>query len=812
MIMRRLWPDLVGGLRGLGNQPGFAALAIATLALGIGAATTIFSVIQNVLLDPFPYADAKRVVAIQIHDLTSSQPGGRQYLQTAEFLDYEAQNRVFQEVIGGTFEDVLYRTSESTEQFRGGLVTPNLFRFLGMPALIGRILTPDDARAGAPPVFVMSYKLWAQRYSLAPGILGKTFVLNGVPTTLVGIMPRRFTKLGADLWKAVSLNRADPEMAQQYWNFQARLKPGVTAEQARADIEVLARRMAGVYPKNYPDKFNIQIVTWLDSLVGSFRKTLYTLAAAVGLLLLIACANVANMLLARATAREREMAIRSSLGAGRGQLIRQLLTESLLLGIAGAALGCVFAYAGLAGVVALIPDGMIPREVVIHLNLPALAFSLAAAIVTALLFGLAPALQTARLNIVEPLKDSGRGVSGGFRRGRLRNALVVAEIALSLVLMAGAGLVMRSFVGMQQVDLGFKPENILFSRLPLPRGHYKTPADTQRFFRQLLLRVAALPNVSGVTSTTTVAPFGGIRSEIDITGKTHAEKWQAIYTLCSEGYVPTLGLKVLSGRTLSEVDVSDARRVAVVNQTMVKRYFGGQNPIGQHIRIKMLESMPQGKLENPVFEVIGVVSDARNQGIQDQTLPEMLIPYTMTGAFDRAILVRTVSSPMSLVTALRREIWAVDPNVALTFTGTLEEFLRDYVYAQPRFGFILLGIFAALGMVLVAIGVYSVIAYTVTRQTHEIGVRMALGAARSDVLGMVFRVGLRLIGIGLVIGLLITFGATRALASELFGVSSYDPFTLASVVAVVGIAGLAACYFPARRATEVDPVVALRYE
>ena len=810
--MRRLWLDLVYGARSLRNQPGFAAIAILTLALGIGAATTIFSVIQNVLLDPFPYADAKRVVAIQIHDLTSSQAGGRQYLQTGEFLDYEAQNQVFQEVIGGTFEDALYRSAEGTEQFRGGLVTPNLFRFLGMPAQVGRTLTPDDAHPGAPPVFVMSYKLWAQRYNLDPTKVGKTFVLNGVPTTLVGIMPRRFTKLGADLWKAVSLNRADPEMAQQYWNFQARLKPGVTVAQAQADIEIVAHRLAKVYPKNYPDKFNIQIVTWLDSLVGSFRKTLYTLAAAVGLLLLIACANVANMLLARAAAREKEMAVRSALGAGRGQLIRQLLTESLLLGVAGAALGCVFAYAGLAGVVALIPDGMIPREVVIHLNLPALLFSLAAAVVTALLFGLAPALQTARLNIAEPLKDSGRGVSGGFHRGRLRNALVVAETALSLVLMAGAGLVMHSFVAMQQVDLGFKPENILFSRLPLPRGQDKRPADTQRFFRQLLPRVAALPGVSAVTSTTTVVPFGGIRSEIDIPGKTHAEKWQAIYTLCSESYVSTLGLKVLSGRTLSDVDVNDARRVAVVNQTMVKRFFSSQDPVGQHIRIEMLGSMPQGRVENPVFEVIGVVSDTRNQGIQEQPLPEMLIPYTMTGAFDRAILVRTASSPMSLVTALRREIWAVDPNVALTFTGTLEEFLRDYVYAQPRFGFVLLGIFAVLGMVLVAIGVYSVIAYTVTRQTHEIGVRMALGAGRFAVLGMVFRVGLRLIGIGLIAGLLITTAATRVLSSQLFGISSYDPFTLASVVAVVGIAALAACYFPARRATEVDPVVALRYE
>ncbi len=810
--MRRFWMDLCYGARGIRNQPGFAAIAILTLALGIGASTTIFSVIYNVLLDPFPYTDARRVVAIQIHDLARGGPGGRQYLQTAEFLDYEAQNHVFEEVIGGTFQDVMQSTAEGTEQFSGGTVTPNMFRFLGVPAMVGRTLLPDDARAGAPPVFVMSYKLWFKRYNLDPSIVGKTFVLNSVPTTLVGIMPPRFTKLGADLWRSVALNRADPGLKEEYWNFQAKLKPGVTIERAQADIDILAHRLAKVYPTNYPDRFSIQIVSWLDSLVGPFRKTLYTLGAAVGLLLLISCANVANMLLARATAREREMAIRGSLGAGRGELIRQLLTESLLLALAGAALGCLFSYAGLKGIVALIPDGMIPREVMIQLNIPVLLFSLGMAIATALLFGLAPALQTARQNLVETLKDSGKGVSGGFRRGRLRNALVVVEVALSLVLLAGAGLMMRSFIAMQQVDLGFRPNNILYTRLPLPKGQYKTIADKRRFFRQLLARLQALPGVSAATTTTTVPPFGGIRSEIDVPGKTHSEKWSAIYTLCSDGHFPTIGLKVLRGRLLSEVDVNDGRRVTVISQLLANRFFGNEDPLGRSIRIKMLESLPEGKVDNPVFEVIGVVNDTRNQGIQDPALPEMYIPYTMTGAFDRALLVRTVTHPLGLVNTVRREIWAVDRNVALTFTGTLEDFLKDFVYAQPRFGFILLGVFAGVGLLLIAIGVYSVIAYTVSRQTHEIGVRMALGAAASDVLGMVFRMGLRLIAIGIGTGVLVTFAAAHVISSQLFGISSIDPLTFGAVIAVIGVTGLAACYFPARRATRVDPMVALRYE
>ena len=354
--------------------------------------------------------------------------------------------------------------------------------------------------------------------------------------------------------------------------------------------------------------------------------------------------------------------------------------------------------------------------------------------------------------------------------------------------------------------------NLLFTRLPLPKGQYKTTAQKQRFFRQLLARLHALPGVVAATTTTTVPPFGGIRSEIDIPGMTHSEKWNAIYTLCSEGYFPAIGVKLLRGRLLSEVDVNDGRRVAVVTQTLANRFFANQDPIGRKIKIKMLESMPEGKVDSPVFEVIGIVSDTRNQGIQEPLLPEMYIPYATTGAFDRALLVRTAANPMGLVNAVRREIWAVDRNVALTFTGSLEEFLKDYVYAQPRFGFILLGVFAGVGLVLITIGVYSVISYTVSRQTHEIGLRMALGAGSPDVLGMVLRMGLRLIAAGTGAGLLVTFAAVRILSNQLFGISTYDPVTLAGVIGVIAAAGLAACYWPARRATRLDPMTALRYE
>jgi putative ABC transport system permease protein len=492
--------------------------------------------------------------------------------------------------------------------------------------------------------------------------------------------------------------------------------------------------------------------------------------------------------------------------------VRQLLIESFLLAAGGAALGCLFSYGGIKALVTLIPSGMIPQEAVIRLNLPALLFSLAAAAFTAVLFGLAPSLQSVGRNLTEPLKESGRGVSGGFRRGRLRNALVIAEVALSLVLLTGAGLLMRSFIALQTVDLGLNPNNILTARLPLPRGQYTTAGQKHRFFGDVVRRVKALPGVVAASQTSTLPPYGGIGTDIEVPGKTHTERWQAIFQLCGDGYFPTLGLRLVRGRLLTEVEVNDARKVAVVNETLVTKYFPQEDPIGQRVEIKMLETLPDGAVPDALFEIVGVIADAKNSGIRDPIRPELFIPYTVTGAFERGILVRTAQNPLALLPAVRREIWAVDRAVALTLTGTLTDYLRQFSYAEPQFSLVLLGVFAGVGLVLVAIGVYSTIAYTVSRQTQEIGVRIALGASRSHVLGMVIWMGSRLILVGVAVGMLASLGATRILESQLWGVSTYDPVTLAGVVGVVAIAGLAACYFPARRATRVNPIVALRYE
>lgn len=809
--MNWILQDLRYGLRGLRNQPAFTFLAILALALGIGAATTIFSVIYNVLLDPMPYTDTRRVVMFEIHDVKDTDPGGRAGFTVPEFLDYQEQNHVFDGVIGGTWENVLYWTGEGTEQFRGGLVTPNAFRFLGVPALLGRGITPEDGRPGAPPVFVMSYNLWRKRFNLDPSVLGRTFVLSGTPRTLVGIMPLRFQKLGADMWRPMTLNRSDPEASNRYLMFQGHLKPGITLREAHADINVIAHRLAQVYPKEYPKNFTVNMYTWIDGLVRSFRGTLYTLTAAVAMLLLIACTNVANMLLARASTREKEMAIRAALGATRRRLIRQLFIEDISLALGGGALGCLLAYGGIKALVALLPDGAIPSESVIELNVPVLLASAGIAMLTAVIFGLVPALNTAKTDVIEPLKDSGKGVSGGFRQGKLRSTLVVAEVAMSLVLLTGAGLLMRSFIALVKVDLGLNPENVLATFLRFPQGQYKTAAEKQHFFRPLLQRLYALPGIVAATETSTVPPYGGIFSEIEIPGKTHSEKWEAIVTLCSEGYFPTVGLHLLRGRPSSEAEVNDARKVMVVNQMLVRKFFGKEDPIGRRVKLNVFDESNY-LVKDPVFEIVGVVGDGKNQGIREATMPEVFVPYTVTGAFGRWILVRASKDPLLMLNAVRREVWAVDHNAAVTYPARLKDSLKEYSYSEPRFTLVLLGVFAGVGLVLVVIGVYSVIAYTVSRQTHEIGIRMALGAGSADVLRMVLATGTRLLLLGIVAGLLASLSVTRLIASQLWSVSPHDPITLFAVVAVVAIAGLAACYFPARRAMRVDPMVALRYQ
>lgn len=815
--MGTLGQDLRFALRNLRKAPGFAIVAMLTLALGIGASTAIFSVVDNILMEPFPYQDAQRYTGVHIHDTERNEPGGRAGFSGPEFLDYVEQNHIFDRVIANDDTDVLYRAGEGTLRFHGIYVTPGTFEFFGMQPLLGRVMQPADYEPGAPPVFVLRYKVWMKEFGGDPKILNKTFVLNDVARTLVGIMPPRFAWGDGDLWipakpsRAVSNKKDYAGAFQRYWFLMGHLKPGISKSRAESDLTVIANHLSTVYPKDYPKHFSVQIESLTDMVVGRFRTTIFILLAAVGLLLLIGCGNVANLLLARATTREKEFAIRAAMGANRWRLVRQLLVESLILALGGAVLGTLLAWGGLKFLVALIPADIIPAEAVIQMNAPVLVFTLCVAGLTALVFGLVPALKAARHDLNESLRDSTKGAGGGFRHGKLRNAVVVLEVALSLTLLVTAGLLMRSFVALREVRLGLQPDHIFVARLPLPVERYKTAEQITGFYRPLLERLKTLPGVVAASETSTLPPYGGIRSDIEVPGKTHEDKWTALFQLCSEDYFSVLKIQLLDGRGFTESEVYGARKLAVINQTFAKKYLGQENPIGRQIRIAQLAEFDD-PVKEPVFEIIGVVADAKNQGLQDPTLPEIWIPYTVTGSAFRGILVRTAGEPLGIMNAVQHEIWATDSNVALTFTGTLESYISQFSFAGPRFGFLLMTLFACVGLVLVTIGVYSVLAYTTSCRTQEIGIRMALGANGSNVLAMILRMGLQLVGIGVGLGLLVSLALGRVIATQLWGISAYDPWTLVSVPAVLLLTGLIACWLPARRAASVDPLVALRYE
>jgi putative ABC transport system permease protein len=800
------------GLKGLIKQPTFTIAAILALALGIGATTTIFSVIQNVLLDPYPmYRNVDRMVGIEIHNDENSRPGGRDFLQTAEFLDYQAQMTSFDAVIaGGGDGSALYAGPQGVEQLNGAYLSGNTFEVLGIGALIGRTLTSDDGKPGSPLVFVMSYKLWANRFGTDPSLIGRTFTLDGVPTTLIGVMPPRVSKLGADVWRPILLDRANPALETQYFKFQGRLKPGVTIEQADAEFRTVAARVSKLYPRNYPEHFSAHVLQFVDSIVGAFRKTLYTMAAAVGLLLLIACANVANMLLSRAAGRQRELALRTSLGASRGRLVRQLLIESLMLACVGMAVGCVFAYFGIKALVQVIPEGLIPRESLIRLDTRVLLFSLVVAGVTALVFGLVPAFQSVKRDLVNPLRDAGKGTGGGYRSGRLSSALVVVEIALSLVLLTSAGVLMRSVIKLQTTELGFEPANLLLVAIPIGRGDHKTAAEQTRFVMAALERIRTSPGIVHAASTDGFPPFGGQGAVFDVAGLGHQGRWDGRLELVVDGYFQTLGVPFVQGRDFTADDIRSARRVAVVNQRFVERFLSTIDPLGRTVKFTLRND--QGQDEEQGYEIVGVVQNVKNAGVNNPIEPEVFAPISVAPLRWQSIMVRTAGPPLEALRMVRAAIWSVDPMMPLAEANPVEEYLKRFAYAAPRLGLYVFSAFAGIGLVLVVIGVYSLIAYTVSRQTREIGIRIAIGANRADVLRMTIGLGVRWLVLGTLLGLVASVAATRLLASELYEVSPNDPLTFAFVVAVIAVAGVCASYFPALRATHVDPIVVLRYE
>jgi putative ABC transport system permease protein len=810
--------DLQYAFRSLAKDRRFALIAVFALALGIGATTVMFSVLYNVVFDPFPYKDFQHSVIFEMWDLTGGQEQeARFHYSIPEFLAIREQNHVFEDMIGNYTLDVLYMDGKGTRRFRGGYVTANGFDFLGVSPFLGRAFSPDDVKPGAPLVFMMNYRLWQTEFGSDSKILGTTFFLNGKPRTLVGIMPQRFNGYNASLWLPLGLSPGadgavfpvkDPDVI---WAL-ARLKKGVSVEAAAADLDAILHRLAQANPGElYPERFKIRTRTLLDFVVGDFKKTLYALLAAVSMLLLIACINVGNLLLVRATVREREIAVRVSLGASRGRLIRQLLVETLVLAATACLAGCFFAYFGLKGLVAIIPRGPIPEETVIGLNPAVMLFALAIAVLTTLICGLAPALHAVR-NFQVRITASGKGTGDGFRHGKLRAGLVIAEVALSIMLLTGAGLMMRSFFALTHADLGFDPQHMLYARVtPAGGDHSEMTAQNQLFFEQVLRRVKALPGVVTVTETLDLPPLGGAGSYITVFGKPLPQHADSMVDLCGESYFQTLGIRLLRGRLISETDIGSAGAVAVVNQAFARAYFGNEDPLGQKIKFDVFDQMP-GTPHDAYFEVIGMVADFRNRGLQESPTPEAFLPYSITGIGERFIVARTAVDPKSLLASVQREIWAVDSNAAVTSNGSIQNLLAEEVYTRPQFGLITISIFAGLGLALVLIGIFSVMAYTVALQMHEIGVRMALGAQHGNVLAMILWKGLRLISAGMLIGVLASLGLTRFLAGQISGVSTTDPLTFLAVVTIFFAVGLIAALMPARRAAGSDPLVALRYE
>jgi putative ABC transport system permease protein len=816
-FLETTWRDVVYGTRMLRKNPGFTIVAVVTLALGIGGITAIYCVIECAVLHPVPYADSHRLLVLFSRDTRHPGGIGPAWISDAEFLDFQEQNQVFDEVLGGSWKDDLLTGTEAPEYIETFLVTCNTFRVLGIPPLMGRPLTPEDARPGAPPVVVLSYKVWRNKFGGDPEIIGRTIVLNHQSNVIVGVMPPRFEwTLGPSFWRPATLTRGKPSNYFGKFMLVGRLKPSVSIQQATADVAVLVKRFAAIYPEEHPRESSFGVDSLARYLTGEeFRNTLYLLLAGVGLLLLIACMNVANLLLARATAREKEFAIRAALGASRGRLFSQFLVESLLLAFGGTILGWLLAWAVLAGLVTIIPPWEIPNEAVIRINSSVLLFTLGTTIVSVLLFGMAPALLAAGKNLQEPLKAGASGGGDSIRHRKLRNLLVVSEVALSLVLLTGAGLLIRSFFVLRHIELGYNPENVLQLVFPLGGERYKTLEQKSQFYMELQSRVRALPGV--VSAALGIrASSNGFDTAIKIAGKPGAENDNAQYYYSGDGFFECMGIRLQKGRTISEEDFLHARRVAVVNRTFASHYFGSENPLGRQIEVSGLATGLFGAIQQPWFEIVGVVSDvvvSGNNGPQIPVQPAVYLPYTIGNPFLVVLLVRTAAEPTRLINLLRREVASMDKELTIDAgSGTIQDQLNTDWFTKPRFVLTMLVAFASLGLTLVCVGVYSVLCYVVSRRTKEIGVRMALGAEAANVRRMVMTSGLLWLLAGIGIGVPTSIALAKILQNRIWGITSADPLDLSLVALVLTVAGLAASYIPARRATMVDPLVALRDE
>lgn len=817
--MHNLIQDLRFGTRLLLKNLPSTAVALLSLSLGIAATTAIFSVVYGVLIDPFPYKDTRHMWVVRI--MNAKGRGGRGVNTISEYEEM-AKLPVVEDALATGFGDVAVDAGAGPESIRGVRMSGNAFSFLGVKPLLGRTVSPQDIHPGGEPehVVVLSYVQWRHLFGGDRNVLGKTLRIHDEPYTIIGVMPPRFTWFGRDsLWLPLDLDRNSknvPWSDRQWVTVRLRLRPGVSQQTATQSLHRLFLNLAREFPKDFPkDGFRTELVPYMDTTVasGQLRTSLYILLSAVGLLLLIGCANVANLLLARATARQKEIAVRLSLGARRGRLIRQLLTESVMLALAGGALGVVLAFALLKSIVSLIPDFYIPNEAVISVNAPVLAFSTILSMCIGILFGLAPALHASKPDLNETLKDAGKGVPAGARGGGTRKTLVVLEIALSVMLLVGAGLTMRTFLALQSVSLGYDPNNLLYMDIAMDPKRYPEPEQRKNVVAEIISKLEALPGVDGVSAGNGGMPYGGPLSGFMIPGNTATPDRRIHVAFASDGYLKAMHIPLVRGRMFGEQEVARGDRVAIINQTAAAELWPNEDPVGRQISLDLLKNPPPFLAAPPsdgAVTIVGVIGDVRNEGLREAVKPGLVLPYTISAPPFRSIALRA-TDPQRLIHSIRQAVWSVDNDLPVTRFITAEESLAFETVA-PRFTMLLFAVFAGIGLTLAAIGVYSVLSYTVSQRTHELGIRMALGAERGAVISLVVRSGMGLVAIGLAAGLTASFVMTRFIRAQLYGVTARDPVAYVGVAIVLIAISALACYVPARRASELDPAAALRHE
>ncbi|MGA3201616.1 MAG: ABC transporter permease [Bryobacteraceae bacterium] len=812
-----LWQDVQYGWRMLWKNPGITAVALLSLALGIGATTCIFSVIYGVLISPYPYVKTNEIWAPDLRDAKNPKDA-RGVFWPYEFQELQKLPGV-SAAMGTRPEQALLTGDRAPETITTPLVTPGAFDFLGVKPVLGRTIGESDWRPDGEPedVIVLSYKAWFKYYDGSQDALRKTLVINGRRVTVVGVMPPRFGWFTSDGgWMPFTKNPA-PER----WVIPiVRLRPGIASAVVTEQLQAVESRLQAEHPSEYAKNSTVlaHFNNYMDITVasGDMSNSLTLLFGAVGFLLLIACANVANLQMARATSRSREFALRMSIGASRGRVLRQLLTESLLLSVAGGLLGMAVAIALTKAVVAIMPDFYVPNEARITVNAYVLVFSAAVSIATGVLFGLIPALQCSRLDLVEDLKGTGKGSGDSSGGGKTRGALVIVEVALSVVLLVGASLTIRGFVDLQRVELGFNPDHTLIISIQVNPKKYATYDQRVNLMREVLSRVKTLPGVTAAAIGNGGVPFGGLRSTFAIDGKPADDSQFLFGSLVSDGYAKTLGVAVKAGREITEQEIAHGDHVGMINETLAKLWPAGENPIGRRVRVDALGKaipawQPQPGTLDPYITVVGVLADTRNAGLRDPTTPAVYYPYTLGAPSGRLLLYRAQGDPLLLLNAVRQQVLSIDKEQPLGAPFTLEQVL-GFETVQPKFNMALFTFFGVLGLTLATVGIFSVLSFMVARRTHEIGIRMALGAQASDVVRLTMGSGAALVAIGLAVGLAGSFALGAAIRGKVFSVPVTDPVAIGGVIVVLSISAALACLIPARRASRVDPMIALRNE